>query len=144
MFRGAIVSYATEVKQTLLELPHDYKMVVLLADLEGFSYKEIADILANDPPMFLLGQFRDADGRSTLGDYVDVPGVYPAGRLDYDSEGLLILTDDGRLFVVVGDAPAMEAKLIERKGGHDWQTLSVFETDLKPLVHGARPVEFSF
>ena len=34
-----------EVKQTLLELPHDYKMVVLLADLEGFSYKEIADIL---------------------------------------------------------------------------------------------------
>ena len=33
------------VKQTLLELPHDYKMVVLLADLEGFSYKEIADIL---------------------------------------------------------------------------------------------------
>jgi RNA polymerase sigma-70 factor (ECF subfamily) len=34
-----------EVKRTLLELPHDYKMVVLLADLEGFSYKEIADIL---------------------------------------------------------------------------------------------------
>lgn len=34
-----------EVKQTLLELPHDYKMVVLLADLEGFAYKEIADIL---------------------------------------------------------------------------------------------------
>ncbi|HSL19376.1 MAG TPA: sigma-70 family RNA polymerase sigma factor [Methylomirabilota bacterium] len=34
-----------EVKQTLLQLPHDYKMVVLLADLEGFAYKEIADIL---------------------------------------------------------------------------------------------------
>jgi RNA polymerase sigma-70 factor (ECF subfamily) len=34
-----------EVRQTLVELPHDYKMVVLLADLEGFSYKEIADIL---------------------------------------------------------------------------------------------------
>jgi RNA polymerase sigma-70 factor (ECF subfamily) len=34
-----------EVRQTLLDLPHDYKMVVLLADLEGFSYKEIADIL---------------------------------------------------------------------------------------------------
>jgi RNA polymerase sigma-70 factor (ECF subfamily) len=35
-----------EVRTTLLELPHDYKMVVLLADLEGFSYKEIAEILA--------------------------------------------------------------------------------------------------
>jgi RNA polymerase sigma-70 factor (ECF subfamily) len=34
-----------EVRQTLVRLPHDYKMVVLLADLEGFSYKEIADIL---------------------------------------------------------------------------------------------------
>ncbi len=36
----------TEVKRTLLNLPHDYKMVVLLADLEGFSYKEIAEILS--------------------------------------------------------------------------------------------------
>jgi protein-L-isoaspartate(D-aspartate) O-methyltransferase len=62
----------------------------------------------------------------------------------FDPRFVEALTDDGRLFVVVGDAPAMEAKLIERKGGHDWQTLSLFETDLKPLVHGARPVEFCF
>ena len=62
----------------------------------------------------------------------------------FDPRFVEALTDDGRLFVVVGDAPAMEAKLIERKGGHDWQTQSLFETDLKPLVHGARPVEFSF
>ena len=53
-------------------------------------------ILLNKP-FRVLSQFRDADGRATLADYVDVRGVYPAGRLDYESEGLLLLTDDGRL-----------------------------------------------
>jgi 23S rRNA pseudouridine2457 synthase len=54
-------------------------------------------LLLLNKPYQVLCQFTDPDGRATLADYVDAPGVYPAGRLDFDSEGLLILTDDGRL-----------------------------------------------
>ena len=53
-------------------------------------------ILLNKP-FRVLSQFIDDQGRDTLADKIDAVGTYPAGRLDYDSEGLLILTDDGRL-----------------------------------------------
>jgi 23S rRNA pseudouridine2457 synthase len=48
-------------------------------------------------PYGVLCQFTSAAGRPCLKDYVPVPGVYPAGRLDTDSEGLLVLTGDGAL-----------------------------------------------
>ena len=56
-------------------------------------------LLALNKPFNVLCQFTDraAPPRRTLAEYVRVAGVYPAGRLDYDSEGLLLLTDDGRL-----------------------------------------------
>ena len=48
-------------------------------------------------PYGVLSQFTSKDGFKTLADYIDRPGVYAAGRLDKDSEGLLVLTDDGKL-----------------------------------------------
>lgn len=48
-------------------------------------------------PFEVMSSFTDSAGRQTLADFVAVPGVYAAGRLDYDSEGLLLLTDDGEL-----------------------------------------------
>jgi len=54
-------------------------------------------LIALNKPYGVLCQFTDADGRATLADYVRRKGVYAAGRLDQDSEGLLLLTDDGAL-----------------------------------------------
>lgn len=54
-------------------------------------------------PYGVLTQFTDREGRPVLADYIDVPDIYPAGRLDKDSEGLLLLTDDGRLQQAISD-----------------------------------------
>ncbi|WP_456267808.1 pseudouridine synthase [Kushneria sp. AK178] len=48
-------------------------------------------------PFQVLTRFTDPQGRDTLARWLDIPDIYPAGRLDYDSEGLLLLTDDGQL-----------------------------------------------
>lgn len=57
----------------------------------------MSQLILLNKPFQVLCQFRKNDDRATLADYIKIPDVYAAGRLDYDSEGLLLLTDDGAL-----------------------------------------------
>ena len=77
-------------------------------------------------PFQVLCQFSREDERETLADYLDIPNIYPAGRLDADSEGLMLLTDDGRLQHQIAHPDHKEAKtyLVQLEGVADRASLA--------------------
>ena len=84
----------------------------------------MARLILLNKPYGVLSQFTDRGtegARATLSDHVALPGVYPAGRLDRDSEGLLLLTDDGRLQAHIADPRFKLAKtyFVQVEGAHD-------------------------
>lgn len=89
------VSYLTLVGRGILR-PAPISRNARVAPSLLSSLSLVPMILLNKPYRVLC-QFRDDKDRPTLADHIDTPAVYPAGRLDFESEGLLLLTDDGRL-----------------------------------------------
>jgi len=94
-------------------------------------------------PFRVLSQFTDPEGRSTLADFVDLPDVYAAGRLDYDSEGLLILTDDGRLKARLADPEYATPKtyLVQVEGRPSIGAIEQLRRGLKLKDGPTRPAE---
>lgn len=102
-------------------------------------------ILLNKP-YGVLSQFTDRGtegARATLSDFIDTPGVYPAGRLDRDSEGLLLLTDDGRLQARIADPKFKLAKtyLVHVEGAPDDAALERLRSGVMLKDGLTRPAE---
>ncbi len=88
-----------------------------------------ASVVLLNKPYGVLCQFTSPDGRRTLADYVVRPGVYPAGRLDADSEGLVVLTADGALQTRIADPRHRLAKTywVEVEGEPDDEAIAALE-----------------
>ncbi|QQD20001.1 pseudouridine synthase [Spongiibacter nanhainus] len=70
----------------------------------------MSELILFNKPFRVMSQFTDDQGRATLADYIKISGIYPAGRLDYDSEGLMALTDDGKLQSAISHPQAKRSK----------------------------------
>ena len=83
-------------------------------------------------PFQVLCQFTPQEGRESLADYVTIPGIYPAGRLDADSEGLMLLTDDGALQHKIAHPDHKEAKtyLVQVDGVPDAAALATLQAPI--------------
>lgn len=95
-------------------------------------------LIAFNKPFGVACKFSPEPGRKTLADYIDVRGVYPAGRLDTDSEGLLLLTDDGILQARIAEPKHKIAKVY-------WAQVegSPSPTTLEPLRKGVNLGDFT-
>jgi len=122
----------------LATLAAEVTSVDIYDDFLAAARKRLDDCDIGNVELIEMDAMRDLPGGGF--DAIAVTGSIQS----FDPRFVEALNPHGRLFVVVGDAPAMEAKIVDRSDGNDWQTRSLFETMLAPLVHGALPPQFTF
>ena len=128
----------------------------------GFLAACLAQLAARVTSIDIFDDFIEAAGRrfedATIDNIelanMDATRELPDGRFDaiavtgsierFEPRFVEALNPGGRLFVVVGEAPVMEAKLIRRTGDKDWESETLFETWLTALINGALPPQFRF
>lgn len=100
-------------------------------------------LIAFNKPFGVLCQFTDRDGRATLADFISQRGVYAAGRLDRDSEGLLLLTDDGALAHRLTDPRHKQPKtyLVQVEGEPDADALAQLRAGVMLNDGPSKPAE---
>ncbi|ATW04449.1 pseudouridine synthase [Sphingorhabdus sp. YGSMI21] len=106
----------------------------------------MAKLILFNKPFGVLPQFTDRGSetkRPTLSHFIDVPGVYPAGRLDRDSEGLMMLTDDGKLQARISDPKYKMPKtyLVQVEGEAMEESLDQLRTGVELKDGLTRPAE---
>jgi 23S rRNA pseudouridine2457 synthase len=114
-----------------IELHYNVDYDYAMASARGSKHSPMSLILFNKP-FQVLCQFSAEPGRASLADYIDIPNIYPAGRLDADSEGLMLLTDDGRLQHRIAHPDQKEAKtyLVQVEGTADAGLLARLQAPL--------------
>lgn len=126
-------------------------LTACLAKLAGtVSSVDIHDDFVRDAARKLAGARIDNVELQTMDATLELPGdrydaIAVTGSIEtFDSRFVDALRPGGRLFVVVGAPPIMDARLVRRTGDPDWKSESLFETSLGPLVHGTLPPQFVF
>ena len=106
----------------------------------------MAGVIVFNKPFGVLCQFTDerqGPPRPTLAEFIDAPGYYPAGRLDFDSEGLLVLTDDGRMQARIANPRYKMAKtyLVQVEGDPDEDALAALRRGVQLKDGASLPAE---